>query len=155
MFLNLAHQNTTWHPWRRLRMCLRGRYVSLSSKVAQIGPKLDKSGNFSDQISVHVGTPPLQSDQLWIQSWYPHCVEFSTLQRTGVAYLVYMREMSCGKQAPVGIWYKNLVYFPMAGGNNAMTVSLTGTLVTYSGAGGLFTQSASCRHMPVVQGWQI
>ena len=32
------------------------RGVSFDFKVGQIGPKWDKSGNFSDQISVHFGS---------------------------------------------------------------------------------------------------
>ena len=65
--------------WALLR---DGRF---GSKVGQIGPKWDKSGAFSDQISVHFGSIELksdlkksricpiwgQSDLLWSQTYHP------------------------------------------------------------------------------------
>ena len=47
-------QDTSVHhvrAWSRLIHTRDGRFVS---KVGQIGPKWDKSGAFSDQISVHL-----------------------------------------------------------------------------------------------------
>ena len=35
---------------------IRDRGVRFDSKVGQIGPKWDKSGTYSDQISVHFGS---------------------------------------------------------------------------------------------------
>ena len=41
---------------RRSRENAREKNVRFGSKVGQIGPKLNKSGTFSDQISVHFGS---------------------------------------------------------------------------------------------------
>ena len=40
---------------RNVRLDFQG--VRFGPKVGQIGPKWDKSGTFSDQISVHFGSP--------------------------------------------------------------------------------------------------
>ena len=56
------------NPWFRLRNWQRLKFWTLADawywvtrfgpKMGQIGPKWDKSGTFSDQISVHFGAAP-------------------------------------------------------------------------------------------------
>ena len=49
-FFSLLSQLNLWI----IDMLIQSRDGRFGSKVGQIGPKLDKSGTFSDQISVHL-----------------------------------------------------------------------------------------------------
>ena len=40
------------------------RHGRFGSKVGQIGPKWDKAGAFSDQISVHLGAPNVKCTEI-------------------------------------------------------------------------------------------
>ena len=66
------------------------RGVRIYCKLGQIGPKLDKSGTFSDQISVHLAH---QSDPLWSQTYHP-CVN----AKEYVKYRFGVTGMSTGSQ---------------------------------------------------------
>ena len=55
----ISSLHNVWLSLQSTQICelVDGRDGRFSSKVGQIGPKWDKSGAFSDQISVHLALP--------------------------------------------------------------------------------------------------
>ena len=87
--------------WTRCLKChaldLSIRDGRFSSKVGQIGPKWDKSGDFSDQISVHLARGRIcpiwgQSDPLWSQIYHP-CILF--MFRTRMSEMTTNLALNC------------------------------------------------------------
>ena len=55
--LPLAHQYRHYADWTKGNWALTQGMVGLAPKCVRLAPKWDKSGAFSDQISVHLAPP--------------------------------------------------------------------------------------------------